>query len=188
MHISFIRKRSVSTLQSTLLSLKKEREGKRAEKMQSLKVLWRRRSGIRSPPFPTHHRAFSYVPNPAAANDFDSEVSFLKYPSIFHIFTLIQYSRSFLWLYTCIRCWLKAKVVPELRFSTDPMFSMLSILQWCAFSPFKIAFQYFILFYFCFICVVLVIWVYLSRGFIYFGHSVGAQYKYYYLFGFFSIS
>ncbi|XP_034709815.1 3-hydroxyisobutyryl-CoA hydrolase-like protein 1, mitochondrial [Vitis riparia] len=42
--------------------------------MQSLKVLWRRRSGIRSPPFPTHHRAFSYVPNPAAANDFDSEV------------------------------------------------------------------------------------------------------------------
>ncbi|WKA05423.1 hypothetical protein VitviT2T_023391 [Vitis vinifera] len=30
----------------------------------------------------------------------------------------------------CIWCWLKAKVIPELQFLTDPMLSMLSMLQW----------------------------------------------------------
>ncbi|KAL6322804.1 hypothetical protein AAG906_020804 [Vitis piasezkii] len=88
--------KSFLILQSTLLSLKKEREGKRAEKTQGLKVLWRsRRSGIHCPPFFTHHKAISHIPNLVAVNDFDSE----------------------------------AKVVPELQFLTDPMVSMLSMLQ-----------------------------------------------------------
>ncbi|CBI16606.3 unnamed protein product, partial [Vitis vinifera] len=55
----------------TLFYLKKEREGKRAEKTQGLKVLWRsRRSGIHCPTFFTHHKAISHIPNPVAVNDF----------------------------------------------------------------------------------------------------------------------
>ncbi|XP_034708881.1 3-hydroxyisobutyryl-CoA hydrolase-like protein 2, mitochondrial [Vitis riparia] len=54
---------------------KRKREGKRAEKTQGLKVLWRsRRSGIHCPPFFTHHKAISHIPNLVAVNDFDSEV------------------------------------------------------------------------------------------------------------------
>ena len=62
-------------------------------------------------------------------------------------FTYLHSSSTYDHFSSCIRCWLKAKVVPELQFLTDPMLSMLSMLQCCAFSPFKIAFQYFILFY-----------------------------------------
>lgn len=136
-------KRSVLKLQTTLLSSKKERGGEGAGKMRSLKVLWRSgRTGIRCLPLATCCRVFSHVPNPVADNDFDSEVSSHK------SFFFPAHSQSYCdhdHFSGCIRCWLKDQVVAGLQFWTDPMFSMLSIPQWCACYPFK---PYGILFWF----------------------------------------
>ena len=85
--------------------------------------------------FLSHYRGLCSIPDSALAEDLDNQVSFQI--TLFFIFSSYTSIFSFLSL-SLYRYWWKGKLVPELQFSTDLQFSMLSILPWCVFLLFKI--------------------------------------------------
>lgn len=103
----------------------------RKKKMQRFKAASLVRNGLHSCRLLSHCRGLCSLPDHALNDDLDHQVSFCRLPiSLFFLFKLRHVKRK---LSESIRYWLKAKLGPGQRFSTDLQRSMLSRLQWCVF-------------------------------------------------------
>lgn len=103
----------------------------RKKKMQRFKAASLVRNGLHSCRLLSHCRGLCSLPDHALNDDLDHQVSFCRLPiSLFFLFKLRHVKRK---LSESLRYWLKVKLGPGQRFSTDLQRSMLSRLQWCVF-------------------------------------------------------